>query len=180
VKIFAVSDTGFSTSYLFSNGVNSTIQWNCQNGNLAALDAGAESFSMSTSKIKMDSTSINETGYNIPASFDTGQTWSENVTVNATVTVSATRSVNSQISNQVTCSAGGTDTITVPAGTFDTVKAVCSKTMVVSAIMQGKTVPINTNHDNITSWYAKGVGFVKSVATGGSNNETVVLIQYKN
>ena len=29
------------------------------------------------------------------------------------------------------------------------------------------------------SWYAKGVGFVKSVASGGSDNETIVLTQYK-
>ena len=177
--ITTVSDTGFTTNYQFSTGVNSTVKWNCQDGNLAALDAGAESFTMSTSKVKMTSNSVTADGYNIPATFDTGKTWSENVTVDGTVQASATQTVNSQIVSQISCTAAGADTITVPAGKFDTVKATCTKKVVVSAIVQGKAQPLNTNQENITYWYAKGVGFVQSVATGGSDNETIVLTQYK-
>ena len=177
--ITAVSDTGFTTSYQFSTGVNSTVNWNCQDGNLAALDAGAASFSMTTSKVKMTSNSVTADGYNIPATFDTGKTWSEKVTIDGTVQASATITVNSQIVSQINCTAGGADTITVPAGKFDTVKATCSKNVVVSAIAQGKTTQLSANTESITYWYAKAVGFVKSVATGGSDNETIVLTQYK-
>jgi hypothetical protein len=178
-KIVAVSDTGFSTSYLFSTGVNSLIKWNCQDGNLAALDDGSASLSMTTSKIKMVSSSVTADGYLIPAAFDNGKTWSEKVTVTGTVQTSAGKTVDGQIYNQFDCSAGGADTVTVPAGKFDTVKAVCNKTVVVSAIVKGNMAQLGKNQENITYWYSKDVGFVKSVATGGSNNETVVLIQYK-
>ena len=92
---------------------------------------------------------------------------------------SSGKQVTSQILNQLSCSAGGADTVTVPAGTFHTVKATCSKNIVVSAIVQGDTIKLSSNQENITSWYTKGVGFVKSVATGGSNNETIVLTEYK-
>ena len=177
--ITAVSDTGFTTSYQFSTGVNSTVNWNCQDGNLAALDAGAASFSMTTSKVKMTSNSVTADGYNIPATFDTGKTWSEKVTIDGTVQASPTQTVTSQIVSQLSCTAAGADTITVPAGKFDTVKATCTKKVVVSATEQGTAVPLSTNQQSITYWYAKGVGFVQSVATGGADNETVVLTQYK-
>ncbi len=178
-KIVAVSDTGFSTSYLFSTGVNSMIKWNCQDGNLAALDDGSASLSLSTSKIKMVSSSVSADGYLIPAVFDSGKPWSEKVTVTGTVQTSGGKTVDGQIFNQFDCSAGGADTVTVPAGKFDAVKAVCDKTVVVSAIVKGNMTQLGKNQENITYWYSKDVGFVKSVATGGSNNETVELIQYK-
>jgi hypothetical protein len=177
--ITAVSAKGFTASDQFSTGVNATIKWSCQNGNLAVLDAGAGSFSMTTSKVKMTTTSVTADGYNIPATFVTGKTWSEKITVDGTVQASATQTVTSQIAVQFSCTAAGADTITVPAGKFDTVKATCTKKEVVSATEQGTAVPLSTNQQSITYWYAKGVGFVQSVATGGADNETVVLTQYK-
>ena len=48
-----VSDGGFTVNNLSSlgGGTSSSVKWNCQNGNLAALDAGAGSLSVSTSPI---------------------------------------------------------------------------------------------------------------------------------
>lgn len=179
VAISTVGDTGFTTSYQYSTGGNATVKWTCQAGNLAALDAGNSSLSFTTLKIKMDSNSVTADGYNIPASFDSGKTWSEKVTVKGTAEVTNGKTVDGQISSQFACSSAGTDSITVPAGKFDTVKATCDKTVIVSALEQGKLTRVGANHEYITYWYANGVGFVKSVATGGANNETVVLTQYK-
>jgi hypothetical protein len=178
--VTTVSNTGFSTDYKASTGVAYTFKWTCQGGNLAALDAGPGSFAMSTSKVTMASDSVAAVGYNIPASFDSGATWSEDITVDGTVTQTATgKTEKSQIISQTSCTAAGTDSVTVPAGKFDTAKATCTKKVVLSFIVQGKSQPINSNTENNTYWYAKGVGFVKSIATGGSNNETVVLTEYK-
>jgi hypothetical protein len=178
-KITAANGTGFTKSYAASTGVDLSIDWKCSGGNLAALDAGAAGLSMSTSKITMTSNSIQADGYNIPASFNSGATWSEKVSATGTVVEGSTsKTVTSQIAYQLDCSAGGTDAVTVPAGKFDAVKAVCTKETTVSAVVQGKTIQLGDNKENITYWYAKGVGFVKSVASGGSNNETVVLTQY--
>jgi hypothetical protein len=179
-KVILVSDKGFSTSYLFSTGVNSTIAWTCQDGNLAALDTGVDSFSMTTLKIKMTSNSVTADGYFIPASFSSGNPWAEKLTIDGTVVeTGTTKSMDSQIITQFTCSDGGADKITVPAGKFDAEKATCTKNTVLSYTMNGKSMQLGANQENITYWYAKGVGFIQSVATGGSNNETVVLVKYK-
>ncbi len=177
--ITTASDTGFTTSEQFSTGVNATVKWNCQAGNLAVLDAGANSFNMSTSKITLTSDSTTADGYNIPSSFASGKTWSEKVTTMGSVNSNGTKMGDSQITMQLSCTAAGTDTITVPAGKFDTVKATCTKSVVVSYTLQGTAVPLGSNQESITYWYAKGVGFVQSIATGGSDNETIVLTQYK-
>jgi hypothetical protein len=180
LSVSKTSETGFTLSEVFSTGVNYDIDWNCTDGNLAVLDAGAGSLTMSTSKVTMTSNSVKADGFNIPATFDTGKTWSENVTVEGSVVQKSTsKSVSSQISSQLNCSAVGTDSVTVPAGTFDTVKATCTKKVTVSYDISGKLTQIGANQENITYWFAKDVGFVKSVATGGSNNETIVLTQYK-
>ncbi len=176
--VSAVSDAGFTTSDQYSTGVNWVVKWTCQDGNLAALDTGPGTASMKTSNVNMTTGSATADGYNIPATFDTGKTWSEKVTLNETANSNG-KSANSQIVAQINCSAGGAATITVPAGKFDTVTATCNKTVTVSAIIQGKTMQLATNTENITYSYAKGVGFVKSVAAGGTDNETIVLTQYK-
>ncbi|HVP20317.1 MAG TPA: hypothetical protein VMS73_00495 [Anaerolineaceae bacterium] len=174
-----VGDTGFTTSDQYSTGVNWIAKWTCQDGNLAALDAGPTSAIMTVSSYTLTSNSVTAKGYNIPASFDTGRTWIEDVTIDGTVQNSAGKTVNSQITSALNCSASGANTITVPAGKFDTVMATCVKKVVVSALIQAKITPLATNQETIIYYYAKGVGYVKSVATGGSNNETIVLTGYK-
>jgi hypothetical protein len=185
--ITAVSDKGFTTGIQASSGVNSIVNWNCQRGNLAVLDTGGAT--TTTSKVKLNYNSVSADGYNIPATFDAGKTWTETITATATVAVSPTRTVNSQIVSQLNCNAAGADTIALPVGNFDTVKATCSKTVVVSAIVQGKITPGGTVQESITYWYAKKVGLVKSIAiiNGAGNNsgttpaaiQTVVLTQYR-
>jgi hypothetical protein len=128
----------------------------------------------------MTSTSITADGYNIPNNFNNGNTWAEKVTVDGTVQ-SGTNSANSQIVSNVNCSAVGNESVTVPAGTFDTVKATCNQTLQVSFLMQGTPTPAGASDTvSITDWYAKGVGLVKSIrASSLSSTETIVLTQYK-
>jgi hypothetical protein len=177
-----VSDTGFTVNDLttLGTGTSSSVKWNCQNGNLAALDSGAGSLSVSTSKVKITSTSITADGYNVPNSFAPGTTWSENVTVIGTVQT-GTRTLDSQIAATLNCTAAGAESITVPAGTFDTVKATCTETIGVSEIVQATPIPAGSPSTlDITDWYAKGVGLVKSVRvnnTAGSTT-TVELTKY--
>jgi hypothetical protein len=177
-----VSDAGFTTNDQSSlgTGTTSSVKWNCQGGNLAALDSGSNSLSLSTSKVIMTSTSVTAEGFNIPASFKSGNTWSEKVTAKGTV-VSATKTVDVQIDSDLACSIAGDDTITVPAGTFDAVKTTCSDMVSVSELNQGTPMPAAAPSTvNITNWYAKGVGLLKSVrvSTAGGT-ATSMLTQYK-
>ena len=62
----------------------------------------------------------------------------------------------------------GTETVTVPAGTYDCIKI--SYSMVMSS-------PEGNEKRNITDWYAKGIGLVKSIETdkkGNVNSEDVL------
>ena len=177
-----VSDTGFTTNDQSSlgTGTTSSVKWNCQGGNLAALDSGANSLSLSTSKVSMTTTSVTAEGFNIPASFKSGNTWSEKVTVNDTVQSSG-RSLDSRIESKVDCSAAGSESVSVPAGTFDAVKVTCTETVAVSELVHATPVPAGVPSTlDITNWYAKGVGLVKSVrASSAGGTATIVLTQYK-
>ncbi|MDR3577891.1 MAG: hypothetical protein P4L50_28845 [Anaerolineaceae bacterium] len=179
VKMVGVSDSGFSTSYLFSTGANAIIKWTCQGGNLAELDDGSASVALTGAKVQINTDSLKAEGYSIPNSFESGTTWSEKVTVSGSMQTSGGKTIAGQIAGQYNCKAGGAETITVPAGKFDTITALCDNNVVVSALDQGTLKPAGANHENVTLWYAKGVGFIKSVATGGANNETIQLLQYK-
>ena len=179
--VISLNGTGFSISDQYSTGVNAEIKWDCQNGNLAALTGGSNSLSLSSSKVKMTSSSITAKGYNIPADFGSATTWSEKVTVDGTVTTNTSKSVSTQIVTQLNCNTAGTENVSVPAGTFDAVKVTCKEEVSVSALMQGTPMPAGVPVTvNITNWYAKGVGLVQSVRTGGNpGTETVVLMHYK-
>ena len=177
-----VGDAGFTTSDLYSlgSGTSSDVKWKCQDGKLAALDAGSSSLSVLTSKVKLTSTSITAEGYNIPDNFDNGTTWSEKVTINGTVQT-GTRILDARIDSRVDCSAAGTESVTVPAGTFDAVKVTCTDTIAISELVKSTPVPAGAPSTlDITNWYAKGVGLVKSVrASSVGGTATIVLTQYK-
>lgn len=179
--VAGLNEQGLTTNDQYSTGVHAIIKWTCNNGNLAALNGGSNSLSLTTSKVSMKSNSITAEGYNIPANFDAGNSWSEKVIVDGTVINNAAKTVTTQIVTQLNCSVAGTDSITVPAGKFDTVKASCTETVSVSALMQGTAVPAGapvTIH--VTNWYAKGVGLVQSVRKGGTTGaETISLTHYE-
>jgi hypothetical protein len=70
----------------------------------------------------------------------------------------------------------------VAAGKFDTVKASCTETIGVSELVKATPVPAGAPSNlDITNWYAKGVGLVKSVRVNNTtgNTTTVELTQYK-
>ena len=179
-----VSATGFTMNDLTSlaAGTSSSVKWNCQNGNLAALDAGAASLNVASTAVKITSTSVTADGYNIPNTFAAGTAWAEKVTVLGTVT-SGNRSMDSQIVSALKCTAGaGAESVKVPAGAFDAVKASCTETIGVSAMVQATPMPAGVASTlDITNWYAKGVGLVKSVRVNNTtgNTTTIELTSYK-
>ncbi len=59
----------------------------------------------------------------------------------------------------------GTDTLTVPAGTFNVQKIQATSTMHVAANFHGIAIPLTASF-NITLWLAPGVGWIRSVEMG--------------
>ncbi|MGB8214869.1 MAG: hypothetical protein WCE68_15045 [Anaerolineales bacterium] len=173
------SDSGFTTHDVYSTGVTADLKWGCKDGNLTPLGAGADSLDYSTSKMKVTSQSITTDGYTVPSSFRDGKKWNFNLTDDSLVT-SGTRSITSQMVQHYECSFAGTDSVTVPAGTFNTAKVICTEAVTESAILQGTPIPVGAPITvNITDWYAKGVGEVQSVRTSiAGGTETIVLTKY--
>jgi len=64
----------------------------------------------------------------------------------------------------------GKETITVPAGTFEAVKLQSNSTVDIMSAFAGADAPITFNGTTIT-WYAPGVGYVKSVENGDFGGE---------
>jgi hypothetical protein len=56
----------------------------------------------------------------------------------------------------------GTESVTVPAGTFDAIKIQASSTVEILVPFGNEQVPMKYSGTSIT-WYAPGVGFVKSI-----------------
>jgi hypothetical protein len=178
--ITALSDVGFTTSDHFSTGVDRTLKWNCQDGNLTTLDTGSGSAgSVKSTILKTVVVSTDADGYNIPATFEAGKTWSEKIEINGNLENSGTNVGTAQNVAQINCRAGSADTITVPAGTFNTVKATCTIAMVETTTVKGLTMPPVIDKESTTYWYVKGIGLVKSVGSNPGGNETIVLTQYK-
>jgi hypothetical protein len=77
------------------------------------------------------------------------------------------------------CTTAGTESVKVPAGTFDTVKITCQSNQVatVTLTVGGSTGPITTIQDS-TQWYARGVGLVQTVNSGDAGSETIQLTSY--
>lgn len=69
----------------------------------------------------------------------------------------------------------GAETITVPAGTFDTLRIVTNYTMNNTMTIAGITTPVSMQFTT-TAWYAKDVGMVKSVTTAAGVESLIELV----
>jgi len=61
----------------------------------------------------------------------------------------------------------GSESVTVPAGTFDTMKAVLKTEVDITVTMKGMSIPMKVPIET-TAYFAKGTGMVKSVTKMGS------------
>jgi hypothetical protein len=177
--ITTLRNTGFTASDQFSSGITRTIQWYCKDGNLTSLDTGSYAASIATSIMKMSVDSTSADGYNIPAAFEAGKTWTDSVEINGTLEMKGTKVGTSQTVSLLSCSAVGSDSVSVPAGNFDSVKVTCTTNSVINMTLEGAAGQPVTDSESYIYWYAKGVGLVKSVDTGVGGSETIVLTQYK-
>jgi hypothetical protein len=174
-----VSNTEFTTSDEFSAGVIRTTKWGCKGGNLTALETGSGGGIVSSTGMKVTIDSVNANGYAIPATFEVGETWSENLELNTTNYDKGGKETGAgQTVTQTNCTAGDTESVTVPAGKFDAVKVNCSTSTTITATVNGVVNPPNTFITDTTQWFAIGVGTVKSISTGEGGTETIVLTNY--
>lgn len=176
--ILTVDNNGFTDQDVFDAGTTRTGIWSCDSGNLTALDpVGGTAATVQTTTFGADFQTTEQDGVTLPASVAAGNTWSQSVTIEGTV---VENSISADASNATTiaCTAVGMESVTVPAGTFDAMKVTCQDTINITITMEGAVVPVPAINMTTDSWYAPGVGLVKSVSTGSDIDTTIVLLAY--
>lgn len=176
-SILSVEASGFTEQDVFGTGVTRQGTWNCENGNLIALNpSGGNSSSVTAEGTSVDFKTTALEGVTLPASLNPGDTWSQSLTLEGTQTLNGEAF---PASNQLTqnCTATGVESVTVPAGTFDAMRVDCQVNMNITIDIAGSpfTTPIALVN---TNWYALKVGLVKTVSTGSGLDSTTELTSY--
>lgn len=172
-SIVSVTKDGFVDQDVFGSGTTRTGGWKCEDGNLITLTPGG-SASVAAAGETFNFTVTSNSGTTLPANLDIGSTWSQEITYEG-VQEAGGMNLNSVNTATTSCTATGRESVTVPAGTFDAVKADCNNSISIS-ISGGEPILLQMTS---TSWYAQGVGMVKTVSSGSGFDSTILLQSYQ-
>ncbi len=165
---FAYSDTitevsadGFILTSQFSN-LTLSQKWMCSTEGLTALQLGggtAASVSMQNLILEFDVLEVK--GISLPREVASGMTWQYDISLVGAVAMPGGEK-QSPGTFSLAMQELGQESLTVPVGTFDTVKMQATFNAQINADFQGSPVPYAVNGSSII-WYAPGVGYVKSI-----------------
>jgi hypothetical protein len=161
--ISEVREAGYTLTTEFT-GLTRTQEWECLPEGLRALQlgGGGASASISTQEMTSQFKTVEVTGISLPKSITPGIQWQYSLTMQGITAMPGDQQAESKGTFTFAMQEIGTETITVPAGTFEAVKFQSTSTVEVTAEFQGMQVPIVMNGSSIV-WYAPGVGYIKSV-----------------
>jgi hypothetical protein len=177
-SITKVDTDGFLDQDVFTSGITRTGEWKCNAGALIALNPnGGSTAAVQSSTVDSTFKTTAMDGVTLPASINAGDSWTQNFTIEGTETIKG-MAVATKNRTAYSCTAGGSESITVAAGTFNAVRMECQTNIVITITMNGTGIPTNVNTTS-TMWYATGVGMVKSDnIVNGSGNTTLELTAY--
>lgn len=167
--LFAYSDT---ISEVSENGFTLTTQtteftrtqkWACETDGLKALELGGGTTASITAQGMTAQFSTSDiTGISLPALIASGQQWQYNLSIQGTIPMPTGEQVQSNGTYTITMQEIGSESVTVPAGTFNAVKIQSNSILEILVPFGNEQVPMKYSGTSIT-WYAPGVGYVKSV-----------------
>ncbi|MBI5825730.1 MAG: hypothetical protein HZB18_17010 [Chloroflexi bacterium] len=166
---FAFSDTisevhadGFTLTTQFT-GLTRTQEWSCESDGLKALELGGGAIaSISAQGMAAEFTTTAISGVSLPGQIVSGMQWQYNLTMQGTIPMPTGEQVQSNGAYSATMQEMGTETITVPAGTFEAVKFQSTSTVDILVPFGDLQVPMKYTGASLI-WYAPGVGYIKSV-----------------
>ncbi|MGE5250835.1 MAG: hypothetical protein ACM3QS_11555 [Bacteroidota bacterium] len=171
---------GFTVTSKFDDNLTRTQEWACKPEGLVALQLPGGAAAITTKQFQANFETSNVQGVTIPASVDPGDKWSFSLTIKGTQEVGGVKAETSGDA-AYDFTAVGTESVTVPAGTFDAMKVDGVLTLNLTATVSGLSIPVKVTI-NTTSWFAPGVGMVKTVSNGnvaGTDlNDTLELQTY--
>ncbi len=169
-SITAVRADGFTLTSQFTD-ITRTQEWACQPDGLKALQLGGGSAAgISIQGMTAELTTSEITGISLPKNITSGMQWQYSLKLQGTVAMPGDQQSQSNGIYSVSMKELGRETVTVPAGTFEAIKIQSNSTIDIISVFAGNEVPIKFNGTTIT-WYAPGVGYVKSVENGDFGGE---------
>jgi hypothetical protein len=161
---------GFTLTTKFAD-IARDQEWSCQPDGLKALQLGGGSAAgISIQGMTSDLTASEVTGIILPQNITSGMQWQYSLKLQGTIVMPGDPQAPASGVYSVTMQEMGVETVTVPAGTFEATKVQSNSTIDVISTFAGNEVPIKFNGTTIT-WYAPGVGYVKSVENGDFGGE---------
>jgi hypothetical protein len=165
--ISGVAPDGFTvtTSYSLEGNLQTTQRWACQSDGLVALDYnGGPSAALSTEGLSVQYNTTGVTGVTVPANLGVGTAWNQTLTIEGDMVIGEGMTGHATGDVSYSANAVGTESVTTPAGTFDAIKVEIQQNFNVTADLSGVSVPVAFT-GTTTTWYAPGVGMVKSIVT---------------
>jgi hypothetical protein len=141
--------------------------WTCSAAGIVSYDFG--SFSVSSLGEVASIEVVESSGVFLPAAdlLVPGYSWPENYTLTMNVSAEGTE-LEFTMTSAGTWTAVGTETVTVPAGTFEALRVDGTENITMSGVMGMEPVNIGVNS---TYWYAEGVGMVRyAVSSEGTDS----------
>ena len=179
-SITDVRSDGFSEQTVFASGPTTTSEWQCDDGALVDLQpsAAASATFQSSSGMSMNFKTIETSGVTVPDNLGPGATWNQELTLEGTTTISG-QDAKARNVMKMDCTGSNSESVTVPAGTFNAVRADCKIDSKITVTMSGVEVPTDVSTTS-TMWYAPDVGLVKiAEVISGSDSVTIELTSYK-
>ena len=159
--ISEVRPDGFIVSSQFGD-VSLTQQWACKPEGLLALElSGAATAALSANGAQAQFTTTKSEGVTIPAQVAVGDEWTYHLEFQGKMDITGGQQADATGTADFHLKALGTESVSVPAGTFDAMKIQIDTTINLQVSTQGINVPM-TLTDATTAWYAPGVGMIKS------------------
>ncbi|MCA1900321.1 MAG: hypothetical protein LDL50_06395 [Chloroflexi bacterium] len=176
-SIVAVDEKSFTDQDVFDVGVARQGKWECESGNLKALNpSNGVSSSVNTENLAVDFQTTASSGVTLPAAIRPGDAWEQALTLEGSQTVDGLEMpAKNDLKN--TCKAVGLESVSVEAGTFNAMRVECVTTMSLSLNMQGVPLDMTLTLNGI-NWYAENIGMVKSTSSGQGFESVIELLSY--
>ena len=178
--ITAVRGDGFILTSQFGD-LTRTQEWACQPEGLVALQLGGASAAvLNNDKMQVNLNVDHVSGVTFPSTIQPGDTWQHALEFMGTMNA-AGQQIDAKGDAKSNFQAVGTESVTVPAGTFEALKIHIDTTINISGNFNGISFPVTvtTPYDY---WFVRGVGWVKASGTGNvsgeSFTETIELQSY--
>jgi len=169
-SITGADTAGFTDQDVFSSGTTRQGTWQCQNGDIINLTPGG-GIAVTTPDDQTTFTIESNSGVSLPANPQPGQSWNQQIVY---LGHNAASGADSRNVMNMACQAAEVEEVQVPAGAFEALRVNCQVTIDIS--INGAGVFIFSSQD--TSWYAAGVGMVKSSGSSNMGSTEIVLTSY--